>query len=147
MGSVTGRLTVSAGYDLVFVPAFRKLLGPQFIARAYTAAEASAAQDAFDPTVYFASRWAAKEAAYKALCDLSIRSGGTTAGLACFRDYEVERRAGTRVPALRFHGEAARVLDDLAGSSSVSASLSLTDEQEYAGAFVTIARVELDVAT
>jgi phosphopantetheine--protein transferase-like protein len=138
-------LTVAAGYDLVFVPAFRRLLRPRFVARAYTPGEAAAARDAFDPSMYFASRWAAKEAAYKALCDLAVRSGRSTDGLACFRDYEVVRRPGSRVPALQLHGEAARRLAELGEEGEVSVGLSLTDEHEYAGAFVTIARLPASV--
>jgi phosphopantetheine--protein transferase-like protein len=139
--SATGGLAVAAGYDLVFVPAFRRRLRPAFIARAFTPAEASAAADTFDPAVYFAARWAAKEAAYKALCDLATRCGRTTDGLATFRDYEVVKRPGTRVPALEFHGEPERLLAELRGAGQLSASLSLSDEHEYAGAFVTIVRL------
>ena len=141
MESESGGLTVAAGYDLVFVPAFRRLLRPQFVARVYTAAEAGAAQDAYDPSVYFASRWAAKEAAYKALCDLALRAGRFTDGLACFRDYEVTRRTGSRAPAITLHGEPHRLLEELRDGGDVSVSLSLTHEHEYAGAFVTIARL------
>ena len=132
---------MSAGYDLVYVPAFRRLLRPQFIARAFTAAEAAASADAYDPSVFFASRWAAKEASYKALCDLAVRAGLCTQGLATFRDYEIVRRPGTRVPSLVFHGEPERLLRELRGAGELSTSLSLSDEHEYAGAFVTIARL------
>ncbi|HEU5318018.1 MAG TPA: holo-ACP synthase [Chloroflexota bacterium] len=131
-------MTVAAGHDLVFVPEFRRLLRPRFIERAYTAAEVTESRERSDPAAYFASRWAAKEAAYKALCDLALRSGRTTDGLACFRDYEVVRRLGSRVPALAFHGEAARLLAELEKDGHVSVSISLTDEHEYAGAFVVV---------
>ncbi|HET7769320.1 MAG TPA: 4'-phosphopantetheinyl transferase superfamily protein, partial [Chloroflexota bacterium] len=126
MESVNRGLVIGAGYDLVFVPAFRSLLRPGFVARAYTVEEARAAADVFDPAVYFASRWAAKEAAYKALCDLAVGAGRSTDGLATFRDYEVVRRPGSRVPALSFHGEPGRLLTTLRGDGELRVSLSLT---------------------
>jgi phosphopantetheine--protein transferase-like protein len=138
VASASGGLAIAAGYDLVYVPAFRRLLRPAFIARAFTTAEVTASQDAFDPVVYFAARWAAKEAAYKAVCDLATRCGCATDGLATFRDYEVVRRLGSRVPALDIRGEPGRLLAELRGDGELSASLSLSDEHEYAGAFVTI---------
>jgi holo-[acyl-carrier protein] synthase len=132
-------VTIAAGHDLVYIPEFRRLLRPRFIARAFTAAEASASEEAFDSATYLASRWAAKEAAYKAVCDLSASRGLTLDGLASFRDYEVVRRPGTPVPALVFHGGPQRVLALLSGDSCVEVSLSLTHEHDYAAAFVVIA--------
>jgi holo-[acyl-carrier protein] synthase len=141
VSSGAGGLAIAAGSDLVYVPAFRHVLRPAFVARAFTAAEVAAAQDRHDPAVFYASRWAAKEAAYKALCDLAIRSGRSTDGLACFRDYEVVRRPGSRVPALQLYGEPRRLLEELHDEGDVSIGLSLTDEHDYAGAFVTIAAI------
>jgi holo-[acyl-carrier protein] synthase len=132
---------VAAGHDLVYIPAFRRLIRPGFIRRAYMQAEAEAAQQAFDPATFLATRWAAKEAAYKAICDLATQLNRPLNGLARFRDYEVTRRPGTPVPSLVLHGQPARLLEEIAmsvGSERVAISLSLTDEHDYAAGFVVL---------
>lgn len=131
-------VTVGVGHDLVYVPEFRRLIRPRFLARAYTPDEVAASQQAFDPPAFLALRWAAKEAAYKAICDLSTLRGFSLDGLAAFRDYEVVKRPGTPVPALAFHGGPKRRLESLGAASEVTANLSLTDEHEYVAAFVVI---------
>lgn len=133
--------SLAVGHDLVFLPEFASKLRPRFLERVYTAAEIARADEAFDRTTYFASRWAAKEAAHKAFCDLTAALGAPQDGLACFRQYEITRRDGLAVPALVLHDRAAQIVDDLAREADVRVSLSLTDEREYAAAFVVIACV------
>ena len=132
-------IALAVGHDLVYVPEFRGLLSPRFIARAYTARETAASQRAFDPVIFLASRWAAKEAGYKAVCDLATARALPLDGLATFRDYEVVRRPGTRVPALVLHGGPRRLVETVARGGPVQVSVSLTDEHDYAAAFVVIA--------
>lgn len=140
--------SVAVGHDLVYVPAFAPLVRPRFIARAFTPREAAAARRSWNPAGFLALRWAAKEAAYKALCELAAARGLPLQGLASFRHYEVVRRAQTRVPALRLRGGPGRLVGALARTHCVSISLSLSDEEAYAAAVVVIACVpRLQAAT
>ena len=135
IGDVAG---IAVGHDLVYLPEFRRSLQPRFIDRAFTAQEVAGAAQAFDAGAYFGARWAAKEAAYKALCDLSAAHGLPLDGLACFRDYEVARRPKSPVPALVLHGQPRRRMEVLAVDPIGGVSLSLTGEHEYVAAFVAL---------
>ena len=132
---------VAAGHDLVYLPDLAPRLRPRFVARAYTGGEAAEAGALPDPLPFFGTRWAAKEAAYKAFCDLVAALGRAPDGLACVRNYEVSRRAGTVIPELVLHGAPADLLAELARGADVAVSLSLTDERDYAAAFVVISVV------
>ncbi len=127
---------LAAGHDLVCIPEFAPLLRPRFIERAFTPAEAADAAGSFDPRVYFAARWAAKEAAYKCFCQLAEKLGLPQDGLACFRNYEVAAGVGSAIPRLVFHERPARLIEELARERDVEVSLSLTHERDYAAAFV-----------
>ena len=71
----------------------------------------------------FAARFAAKEAAMKAL------GTGWNHGVR-FRDVEVSRQPGKR-PTITFHGKAAEFADKL-GAKNIALSLSHTAEQAIA---------------
>lgn len=133
---------LAAGHDLVYLPEFAGRLRPRFVERAFTPAEAAYAGEAWDPVPHLATRWAAKEAAYKACSQLAAGLGLPAGALACFRDYEVAVPPGGGAPTLRLHGRAAALIEELrADGAEVTVSLSLTHERDYAAAFVVIARL------
>ena len=84
--------------------------GDRFVARVFTEAEAAYCQRRRTPAIHFAGRFAAKEAAMKAL------GTGHSRGVL-WRDIEVIRHGGP--PQLQFHGGAARRFADLGAASSL----------------------------
>src|SRR3954468_394729 len=72
--------------------------GDRFVNRIYTEAEQAYCKNSANPTIHYAARWAAKEAAFKAL------GTGWAAGVK-WKDVEVERLASGK-PELHLHGEA-----------------------------------------
>jgi holo-[acyl-carrier protein] synthase len=130
---------VASGCDLVYLPEFQDRVHPRFLARAYTDDEIAECRDRFDSVTAFAARWAAKEAAYKAFCQLADAFQAPRQGLAVFRHYEVAHLEGSRIPGLRFHGRPAAFLSELrAASAAVHVSLTLTHDGDYAAAFAVI---------
>ena len=126
---------VGAGCDLVHVPDFRDKLHPRFLQRAFAAAEIAHCEDRAES---FAARWAAKEAAYKAVRQLAEKLGEDPAGLGVFRDYVVEAGA-SKVPSLRLGGRPAALVEKLRGGGArVEVGLSLTHDGDYAAAFVVV---------
>jgi len=91
---------VGIGTDLVDLDRFRRVLErtPGVVARLFTDAERAYAERRRDPTERLAARFAAKEAALKAL--------GLGIGAVPFRDIEVVRADSGR-PALVMHAAAA----------------------------------------
>lgn len=91
---------VGIGADLVDVDRFRQVLArtPGVVARLFTDGERAYAERRRDPTERLAVRFAAKEAALKAL--------GLGIGAVPFRDIEVVRAASGR-PSLVMHAAAA----------------------------------------
>lgn len=89
------------GTDLVDVDRFRTVLArrPRLADRVFTPGERRDAGRRRDPAPPLAARFAAKEAAMKAL--------GVGLGTVALRDLEVVREASGR-PRLRLHGTAAR---------------------------------------
>lgn len=105
--------------------------GDRFIGRVFTDAERAAAEARADPALYYAKRFAAKEAVYKAL------SGSGIDGLG-WREAEVTNLAGG-APDLRLTGRCKTALERLTPQGyNATASLSLSDEPPYAVAFVVI---------
>ncbi|RMH78440.1 MAG: holo-ACP synthase [Actinomyces sp.] len=96
-----GAGVVGVGTDLVDIDRFRRVLArtPRVAERVFTDGERAYAGSARDPVPRLAARFAAKEAALKAL--------GVGLGGARFAEIEVERRAGGE-PALLVRGAAAR---------------------------------------
>lgn len=84
--------------------------GDRFLRRVFTEAEIAYCTRRRVSAIHFAGRFAAKEAAMKAL------GTGHSLGVL-WRDVEVVRRAGP--PQLQFHGGAARRFEAIGGVSSL----------------------------
>jgi holo-[acyl-carrier protein] synthase len=100
--------------------------GERFMHRIFTEGEVAYCTRRRVPAVHFAGRFAAKEAAMKAL------GTGHTQGVL-WRDVEVVRRGGP--PQLQLHGGAARRFQAMGGRSSL---LTITHSDELAIAQVLI---------
>ena len=100
--------------------------GARFLQRIFTDGEIAYCQRRREPAVHFAGRFAAKEAAMKAL------GTGRSRGVL-WRDIEVVRRGGP--PQLQFHGGARRRLAAIGGQSSL---LTITHTKNLALAQVII---------
>src|SRR5262245_41488938 len=104
---------IGLGLDATEIPRIAATLerfGDRFTHRVFTDAEIAYCTRRRHPAVHFAGRFAAKEAAMKAL-----GTGHTQQVL--WRDVEVVRRGGP--PQLRFHGGAARRFAALGAESSL----------------------------
>ena len=100
--------------------------GDRFVQRIFTEGEVAYAMRRRVPAIHLAGRFAAKEAAMKAL------GTGHTQGVL-WRDLEVVRRGGP--PQLQFHGGAARRFSAIGGRSSL---LTITHSDDLALAQVMI---------
>ena len=108
----------------------------KFTARIFTKAERVAAAATGQPHAYFAKRFAAKEAVYKAL------SGAGVSGLRWQEAETLSLPNGAPVVALT--GECKMALEALTPEGyKAQTSISLTDEPPYALAFVIINAVPL----
>jgi len=114
------------GVDAVDVDRFRKVLSrrPHLSQRLFTSGEQEYAARAADPALRLAARFAAKEAALKAL--------GVGLGAARFCDIEVIRSTDG-APLLSLHGEAA-LLASKAGITQWHLSLTHTSSVAVASA-------------
>ena len=122
-------MILGTGFDLTALPRIKALLEKheeRFLARILTEDELAALPaEAARRISYAAGRWAAKEAAVKAL------GSGFSAGIG-FHDVEVITLEGGR-PELRLHGRAA----ELARDKGVTAlHVSISHERDMAGAMV-----------
>jgi holo-[acyl-carrier protein] synthase len=118
---------IGIGTDLVDLDRFRAVLArtPRIAVRLFTDAERDDAGSRRDPTESLGARFAAKEAAMKAL--------GVGIGAIDFRDVEVIR-LGSGAPTLAVHGRAAK----LASERRVAGWLvSLSHTEHLAHAMVT----------
>ncbi|RRA50111.1 holo-ACP synthase [Acidipila sp. EB88] len=121
-------MIVGLGIDLAEVPRIRASMeryGERFLARIYTEAERRYCATKRYPEQNLAARFAAKEAAAKAL------GTGISRGVG-WQDLEVQRTPG-RPPQMVLHGRA-RVLADALGVARISLSVTHTDA--YATAVV-----------
>ena len=100
--------------------------GDRFLHRIFTEGEVAYCMRRRVPSIHFAGRFAAKEAAMKAL------GTGHSQGVL-WRDVEVVRRGGP--PLLQLHGGAARRFAAMGGGSSL---LTITHSDELAMAQVLI---------
>jgi holo-[acyl-carrier protein] synthase len=100
--------------------------GERFLRRIFTEGEVAYCLRRRVPAIHFAGRFAAKEAAMKAL------GTGHSQGVL-WRDVEVVRRGGP--PRLEFHGGAARRFAAMGGQSSL---LTITHSDDLAMAQVLI---------
>src|SRR4030095_2655236 len=94
-------MVVGVGIDVIQNERIRQSLekfGTRFLNRIYTEIEAGYCNNCADPGIHFAARFAAKEAAFKAL-------GTGWAGGVKWKDIEVQRLASGK-PQLHLYGEA-----------------------------------------
>ncbi len=105
--------------------------GHRFRARICTEAEIALAGSRPDESLFYAKRFAAKEAVYKALSAAPVRGLG-------WHDAEILNSAGG-APAITVSGGCKRALEALTPRGyNTSVNLSLSDEPPYAVAFVVI---------
>ena len=119
-------MIVGTGIDLAEVPRIRQSIerfGDRFLERVFTAGEISYCDSKANRMERYAARFAAKEAAMKAL------GTGWSRGVR-WRDCEVTRLPGGR-PTISFHGKAAAFAAKL-GVKHAALSLSHTAEQAIA---------------
>lgn len=108
----------------------------KFIDRIFTTAERAAAAATSQPQVYFAKRFAAKEAVYKAL------SGAGVSGLGWQQAETLSLPNGA--PVMSLTGQCKTALETLTPDGyKAQISISLSDEPPYALAFVIINAVPL----
>jgi holo-[acyl-carrier protein] synthase len=104
---------IGLGLDATDIPRIAATLeryGQRFMRRVFTEGEIAYCLRRRTPAVHFAGRFAAKEAAMKAL-------GTGQSQDVLWRDVEVIRRGGP--PQLQFHGGAARRFAAMGGRSSL----------------------------
>ena len=121
-------MIVGSGIDIAEVPRIAesiKRFGDRFITRIFTEGEIHYCDSKANRVERYAARFAAKEAAMKAL------GTGWNYGVT-WRDVEVSRQPGSR-PTIIFHGKAAEFAEKL-GAKHVA--LSLTHTKEFAMAQV-----------
>lgn len=122
-------MILGTGIDLTSLPRIKALLEKheeRFLVRILTAEERAALpQEPARRLAYTAGRWAAKEAAVKAL------GTGFSAGIG-FHDVEIVPLAGGR-PELRLHGKAREAADTLGVCRT---HISLSHERDMACAMV-----------
>jgi holo-[acyl-carrier protein] synthase len=119
-------MIVGTGIDIAEVPriaASMQRFGGRFLHRVFTAGEIRYCESKANRAERYAARFAAKEAAMKAL------GTGWNRGVR-WRDIEVTREPGGR-PTILFHGNAAEFAEKL-GAVHVALSLSHTAEQAIA---------------
>ncbi|MBK8092430.1 MAG: holo-ACP synthase [Verrucomicrobiaceae bacterium] len=120
------------GIDLVEVARIRSMLerhGERFKERTFTPAEAAYCERCADAAMHFAARFAAKEAAAKAL-----GTGLWSAAGVNWTDIEVLRDEESGRPSLCMHGKAALLTEGM------RAHLSITHTQDHAMAQVILER-------
>ena len=110
----------------------------KFIGRIFTDAEQHAAATLPQPQAYFAKRFAAKEAVYKAL------SGSGVRGLGWQQAETLNQQSGA--PMLRLTGRCKTALEAMTPDGyKAHISISLSDEPPYALAFVIIYAAPLNL--
>jgi holo-[acyl-carrier protein] synthase len=128
-------MIVGIGVDVVEVSRIRETLekqGDRFLRRIYTDVEKAYCNARRDPVPHYAVRFAAKEAALKAL------GTGWSRGIR-WQDVEVRREEG-KAPTIVLYGEAEKVCNSL-GASSIQVTLS--HSRDSAVAVVTLEKVEI----
>ena len=118
---------IALGIDLVEVERIRGLLqrsGERFKERMFREDEVAYCDACADPAMHYAARFAAKEAFAKAL-GIGVRAPATLPAIAVGHD-------PLGKPAFAYSDELAALLRD----KRLSAHLSISDERDYAVAFV-----------
>ena len=119
-------MIVGTGIDIAEVPRIRASIeryGERFLQRIYSAGEIRYCDSKANRAERYAARFAAKEAAMKAL------GTGWSHGVR-WRDCEVVRLPGGR-PTIAFHGKAGEIAERL-GVKNAALSISHTSEQAIA---------------
>jgi holo-[acyl-carrier protein] synthase len=119
-------MILGTGIDIAEVPRIRQAMerfGDRFVQRIYTAGEIRYCDSKANRVERYAARFAAKEAAMKAL------GTGWNHGVR-WRDCEVARLPGGR-PSILFHGKAAEIAAKL-GVKHAALSITHTAEQALA---------------
>jgi len=119
-------MIVGTGVDIAEVPRIRQSIerfGARFLERVFTEGEIRYCDSKANRFERYAARFAAKEAAMKAL------GTGWNHGVR-WQDCEVVRQPGGR-PTIAFHGKAAEFAAKL-GTKNVALSLTHTAEQAFA---------------
>jgi holo-[acyl-carrier protein] synthase len=119
-------MIVGTGIDIAEVPRIRHSIerfGDRFLRRIYTEGEIRYCDSKANRAERYAARFAAKEAAMKAL------GTGWNHGVR-WRDCEVVRMPGGR-PTIKFHGKAGEIAAKL-GARNAALSISHTEEQAIA---------------
>lgn len=122
-------MIVGVGTDLVQIERIHRVLERQpqrFIERVLTPHEREVCASKSNQAAYLAKRFAAKEAASKAL--------GTGIGRVSWQDFEV-RNNSAGAPELHLSGAAAIRLSELGGQQ---VWLTMSDERDYVTAFVVL---------
>ena len=122
---------IGLGIDATDIPRIASTLeryGERFMNRIFTDGEIAYCRRRREPAIHFAGRFAAKEAAMKAL-------GTGHSQNVLWRDIEVVRRGGP--PQLQFHGGAARRFAAIGAQSSL---LTITHSETLALAQVLLLR-------
>ncbi len=126
-------MIISIGIDIIEVSRVREVLQrtPRFVERVYTERERAYCESRGAVSAqHYAARFAAKEAALKAL------GTGWSGGIA-WQDIEISARNGGGAPLLIFHG---RVLELYEQSGACAAHLSMSHTSEHAIAQVILER-------
>jgi len=119
-------MILGTGVDIAEVPRIRQSIerfGDRFLRRIFTEGEIRYCERRARRFESYAARFAAKEAAMKAL------GTGWSRGVR-WRDIEVVRPKGQR-PTIQFHGEAAAIAAKL-GTKNIALSLTHTSEEALA---------------
>lgn len=120
------------GIDLADIARISRLLGrhpERARRRLFTAGERTYCDRRAEPARHFAARFAAKEAAYKAL------AGSEDARHIHWQDIEITNSPEDGRPALRLHGRAAKRAEVL---GVISVHISLTHSDQVAAAVVVL---------
>ncbi len=119
-------MIVGTGIDIAEVPRIAESIarfGERFLHRVFTDGEIKYCDAKANRVERYAARFAAKEAAMKAL------GTGWNHGVR-WRDIEVRRQPGGR-PTIAFHGKAAEFAAKL-GATNIALSLTHTEDQAFA---------------
>lgn len=125
-------MIVGIGSDIVRIERLSRAVlrhGPRFAVRILGSAEQAIWRQKGEPVAYLAKRFAAKEAFVKAL-GLGLRGGMQWTEIQVLND-------ALGKPSLQLSGEAQRLFQ---ASGAMAAHISLSDEADYAMAFVVLER-------
>lgn len=128
-------MIIGNGVDLVKIDRIQKLLEKEnssFKTKLYTKVEIAYCENKHSPFKHFASRYAAKEAFLKAI-GYGMREG------VSWQDIEIVNDSYGK-PEIKISNNMAKIIEKIHNFNNkyIMISLSLSDEEEYAIAFVTI---------